>query len=224
MRHLILGDGLLGKELKRQSGYDFISRSNDGFDFDLDFDEYCRRIREYDTIINCIAFTKTYSDDRERNWNINYKRVCDLVDFCNKEDIKLIHISTDYVYSGSIEDASVNDIPVHCQTWYGYTKLISDAYVQLRSNKYLLIRTSFKPNPFPYNKAYTNQIGNFDYVDIIADKILQLIKNKDTGVYNVGTEKKSMYQLALRSRDYVLGTEDMFDERMPKNITMKIGN
>lgn len=219
--YLILGDGLLGSEIRKQTGWDCISRKSSGLDFDDDFEKYCRKIDEYDVIVNCIAFTNTYSDDKETHWNVNYRRTCDLVDYCFSTKKKLIHISTDYVYSGSVENASEEDVPVHCQNWYGYTKLISDAYVQLRSWRYLLIRTSFKPRPFPYPKAINTQIGNFDYVDVITEKIINLInKNKD-GVYNVGTEKKTIAELAKQTKD-IEEIDAIIHKTMPRNITMNI--
>ena len=79
MRVLVLGDGLLGSEIVKQTNWDYISRKKDGFDITLD--EF--NFTEYDTIINCIAYTNTYSDDRGSNWNINYKAVANLVDYCN---------------------------------------------------------------------------------------------------------------------------------------------
>lgn len=221
-RYLILGDGLLGSEIQRQTGWDYISRKSSGFDFETNFDKYCRKIDEYDVIVNCIAFTKTYSDDKDSHWNINYRRTCDLVDYCCSNKKKLIHISTDYVYTGSVENASEEDVPVHCGNWYGYTKLISDAYVQLRSWRYLLVRTSFKPNPFPYPKAIVCQEGNFDYVDVIAEKIIQLInKNKD-GVFNVGTETKTIFELARQTNPNVLISFDELHRTMPRDITMNV--
>lgn len=218
--YLILGDGLLGKELHKQTGWDFISRNSSGLDFDTDFQKYCLKIDEYDVIINCIAFTKTYSEDKETHWALNFKRVCDLTDFCFSRKKKLIHISTDYVYSNSIEKASEEDVPVHCRNWYGYTKLLGDGYVQLRSWRYLLIRTSFKPNPFPYPKAIITQVGNFDYVDIIAEKIIKLIRTGKDGVFNIGTEEKTIYELAKETNPEVLMSFDTIHETMPLNISM----
>lgn len=220
--YLILGDGILGSELQKQTGWDYISRKSSGLDFDLDFSKYCLKIDEYDVIINCIAFTKTYSDDKESNWNLNFKRVCDLTDFCFERKKKLIHISTDYVYSNSKSVATENDVPVHCQNWYGYTKLLGDGYVQLRSWRYLLIRTSFKLNPFPYDKAIVTQIGNFDYVDVIASKIVELIKSGKDGVFNVGTETKTIFDLAKQTKPDVLVSFDKIHETMPQNITMNL--
>ena len=75
MKVLVLGDGLLGSEIIKQTEWDYISRKKDGFDITISsFD--C--LLNYDTIINCIAYTDTYSDDKEKHWNINYKSVISL--------------------------------------------------------------------------------------------------------------------------------------------------
>jgi dTDP-4-dehydrorhamnose reductase len=66
--------------------------------------------------------TLIHTQKRDLHWDINYKFVHELILFCNKNDIKLVHISTDYLYSGSVSNASESDVPVHCNNWYGYTK------------------------------------------------------------------------------------------------------
>ena len=135
-KNIILGYGILGKELVKQSGWDYLSRSlNASFDF-KNSDSYKEIISSYDTVINCIANTDTYSQNKEEHWSVNYKSVSDLISICNKNNQKIIHISTDYIYSGSVSSASISDVPVHNQTWYGYTKLLGDAHVQLKANNY----------------------------------------------------------------------------------------
>lgn len=203
---LVLGDGLLGSELVKQTGWDFVSRKKDGFDID-NISQYFPKndIQSplHNVIINCIADTNTYSNDKESHWNVNYKFVNNLIDYCNIYGIKLVHISTDYVYSGSKPNASEEDVPVHCNNWYGYTKLLGDGLVQLQSNNYLLVRCTHVPNPFPYEKAWIDRIGNFDYVNNISDKIRKLININAIGLYNVGGETKSMYELANHTRPMV---------------------
>lgn len=224
MRPLILGDGLLGSELIKQTGWNYISRKKDNIDFVIDFDQYLDKIysTRCDVLVNCIANTDTYSKDREKHWKINYEYTSHLIDFCANEAIKLVHISTDYVYSNSSPFASEDDVPVHCNNWYGYTKLLSDAYVQLIMKDYLLIRTSFKPRPFPY-KTVVSQIGNFDYVDVIATMIVDLINNNASGIYNVGSETKTLYSLSRQTRNDTLWDLDKkVDESFPLNITMNI--
>ena len=46
-------------------------------------DSYRNIISDYGTIINCVANTDTYSDNRLEHWDVNYKFVSDLVDVCN---------------------------------------------------------------------------------------------------------------------------------------------
>ena len=82
MSKLILGDGLLGSELVRQTGWDYISRKKDGIDF-TDYDTYKKLLKPYDEIINCIAHTDTYDKSKEKHWNINYRAASDLADICN---------------------------------------------------------------------------------------------------------------------------------------------
>tara|TARA_B100000287_G_scaffold317744_1_gene301489 strand:- start:4185 stop:4871 length:687 start_codon:yes stop_codon:yes gene_type:complete len=213
-----LGDGILGSKLHELTGWDYISRKKDGIDF-TDFNSYSEYILSYSEVINCIANTDTYSDDREVHWDVNYKGVVDLVDYISTKacHMKLTHISTDYIYTHSVDNASESDVPVHCNNWYGYTKLLSDAYIQLKLKKFLLLRGTHKEEPFIYPKAWKNQKGNFDYVSVISKLYVRLIENDSYGVYNVGTDVKTMYDLAKRTK---LDVEAVDGIGMPANVTM----
>ena len=219
MNTVILGDGLLGKEVASQTNWDVLSRKKDAIDF-ADLAGWSYKLLCYDTIVNCVAFTKTYDNNREESWNINVKALDDLIDYCNKTSKKLVHISTDYVYAGSEENCSEEGVPVHLGTFYGYTKLVGDALVQLRSNDHLICRLSHKPNPFPYEKAWSDVQTNCDYVDVIAGLVVKLINNKARGVFNVGTKAKSIYELALKTNKNV-GLSNK-PEQAPQNTTMDL--
>lgn len=218
LKVLVLGDGLLGSEIVKQTGWDFISRKKDGFDIN-NMIELFRYNNNPTVIINCIANTDTYSEDRDSHWKTNYEFVNKLIKYCNDLKIKLVHISTDYLYADSVENASEKDIPMPCKNWYGYTKLLADGLVQLESNNYLICRCTHKPRPFPYDNAWTNQLGNFDYVDVIAGLIIKMVKNDLVGVYNVGTETKSMYELAKQTKDV---GKSLAPDYIPKNTSMDI--
>ena len=198
---LVLGDGLMGSEIVKQTGWEYLSLERDGYDVTKEFQEMCIHINEYiepDVILNCIGNTDTYSKEREAHWKLNYVFVANLADFCDSHNIKLVHISSDYIYANSEGGCAETDVPVHQNTWYAYTKLLSDAHMQLIDD-YLLIRCSFKPKPFPYDKAFENVWGNFDYVDVIASQIIDLIKEDRKGVWNIGTKLKSVYDLAIKT-------------------------
>ncbi len=231
MSNLILGYGLLGKELVKQTGWDYKCRE-DGFDLlksnlEEEIIEYIDLPHEgrvgYSApkvIINCIANTDTYCKDKKPHWDVNYYGVSKLVDFCNKFKIKLVHISTDYIYANSDSYADENTVPVHANNWYSYTKLLADGYVQLKSNNYLIVRCTHKPTPFPYDSAWIDQFGNFEYVDIVVQNLVKLINKDCRGIYNAGTELKSMYDLAKRTNTNV--KPSLKPLNTPGDITMDI--
>ncbi len=219
MNVLVLGNGLLGSEIIKQTGWDFLSREKDNFDFRSP-NTYIEKLDYYDTILNCVGFTDTYSNDILTHKNINYLSVTHLSDICEKNDKKLIHISTDYIYARSKPNASENDLPLISENWYTYYKLLADEYIMLKNPNYLICRCSFKPRPFPYDIAWSDQIGNFDYVDTISKIIVKLIENNCNGLYNVGTEKKSMHDLAVITNQNVKkGNRPLY---VPEDVTMNL--
>ena len=217
MKILILGDGVLGKELKKQTGWDSVSRSTHQIDFN-DVTSCYQYLKEYDVIVNCIAHTDTYDKNKETHWAVNYKAVSRLTDWCSENNKKFVHISTDYVYANSTSTPSEEDVPVHAENWYSYTKLLADGYIELKGNDYLIIRCGHKIRPFPFDTAYTDIEGNFDYVNVIAEGIINLINNNAIGLYNVGTEDKTMYELAKKTRSSVKPGPKQF--YMPKDVRM----
>jgi dTDP-4-dehydrorhamnose reductase len=219
MKVIILGQGKLGKEITKQTGWDSLSRGKDNIDVN-NFDEWMYKMRGYDVIVNCIANTNTYSNVKEEHWNVNYKFVSHLVTFCNEVGSKLVHISTDYVYANSIESAKETDVPVHDNNWYSYTKLLGDSHIELMSKNYLICRLSHKDNPFIYEYAWTDVKTNADYTDVISSLVIDLINLDAKGLYNVGTEEKTIYELAIRSNPNVKQT--LSPTHVPKNVTMDI--
>jgi len=219
--NLILGYGQLGKELVVQTKWDYISRDKNSFDF-CDIETYKKHMKNYDTIINCIANIDTYGDDKYNILKTNFSAVCDLVDYCNYSNKKLVHISSLYVYAESSKPAKETDVPVHAKTWYSYSKLLADGYIEARSKNYLIIRTCFKPYPCIYEWATIAQHGNFDYINKIATFIIKLIDGNADGIFNVGTEAKTIYDLAMRTNKDVIKVDKMVHPLMPKDITADV--
>ena len=206
MKVLILGDGILGSEIAQQTGWDYISRKKDNFDI-IDKSTYYKLTKvkfgviqycDYDVIINTIAYTNSYSDDKKIHYNVNYKGVANLVEFCNKWNKKLIHISTEFVYANNSYFPSEEDIPQPDLTWYAYTKLLADEYIKMFCKNYLICRELHKSNPFPYSQVWDVKTSG-DTVDKVSTLIIKLIEKKATGIYNVGTGGKCLKDLAPRS-------------------------
>ena len=218
---LILGDGLLGSELTKQTGWDYVSRKKNKKNlFDLiPFILFS----DAEIIVNCIANTDTYSNDKKSMMEVNYAFVVMLVNEFNLKigyNKKLVQISTDYVYSNSKDFAKESDVPVHNATWYSYSKLLADGYIEKFSNNYLIARMGHKPNPFPYKKAWENQIGNFDYVDNQVKRLIKVIDSKFQGTINIGGKTSSIYELAKKTKSDIKPNKSSIP--VPTNVTMDV--
>lgn len=196
-----------------------LSRKDNGIDI-LYWWTYQHLLMDYDTIVNCIAYTDTYSKNAQLHLSTNYQAVSELARFCNREGKKLVHISTDFVYANSLGVPDESSVPVHNEDWYSFSKLLGDMAVQLECTDYLICRGTHKSKPFTYKEAWGDRVGNFDYVDKIAELIDGLIKSGASGVYNVGTEVKTMYDLAKKTKeDVIVGTAPA---HVPHNTTMNV--
>jgi dTDP-4-dehydrorhamnose reductase len=219
MKVLVLGKGKLGGEIVKQTGWDYLCRAEHEITID-NFDEWKNRMDEYDVVVNCIANTDTYSDNKEKHWKANYELVTFLAEYCDDNRKKLVHISTDYLYQKSVEDAKEEDEPLFDHSWYLMTKLLADEYLKEHAKNYLICRLSHKPHPFPYESAWVDIVTNADYTPVIAGLVIELIKNGAEGLYNVGTERKTIYELAQRTNKSVL--KSIAPPHIPKNVTMNI--
>ena len=219
MKVIVLGKGKLGGEIVKQTGWDYLCRAEHEITID-NFDEWKNKMDEYDVVVNCIANTDTYSDDKEKHWKANYELVTFLAEYCDDNGKKLVHISTDYLYQNSVDDATEEDEPLFEHTWYMFTKLLADEYLKEHAKNYLICRLSHKPYPFPYDSAWVDVITNADYTPVISGLVIELIKNGAEGLYNVGTERKTIYELAQRTNKSVL--KSIAPPHIPKNVTMNI--
>jgi dTDP-4-dehydrorhamnose reductase len=146
---LVLGQGLLGTEITKQTNWNYLSRKDHKFDI-CNFENFKKTMLNYDTIVNCIANTNTYSESKEEHWNVNYKAVYDLCLFCKDNNIKLVHISSDFVYANnSIVEPSELQPPIPSENWYSVTKLLADCVIELVCDNYLILRCTHKNFPFP---------------------------------------------------------------------------
>jgi len=208
MKVLIIGDGLLGAELHEQTGWDIISRKRNNIDINtpesytehiLQYidDSYHGRLGysvKYDTIVNCTAYTDSYSSDPSNHLAVNYNAVAKLVDVCNKYTIKLVHISTEFVYANNSNKATERDIPNPLASWYAVSKLLGDLFIQSESENYLICRLLHKAKNLKYNDVWKVKTSG-DTIDKIADLVIKLISKDASGVFNVGTGDKFLKEI-----------------------------
>ena len=139
---------------KGMLGSEFSSTYKNALQLDIhncDISEY-KNLLHYDylnfeTIINCAAYTNVDECEREQNKELVFKSnvtgVKNLVDFANKKKSKLIHFSTDYVFSGDTETSYKEDDVRHPIQVYGESKLQAEQIIEKECEDYLIIRISW---------------------------------------------------------------------------------
>lgn len=215
------GSGRLGKEIRKLM--DVYAPTRGELDIqDIFSVTKCKRNNSFDCVIHCAAFTDVPGTESRRQDAIltniiGTKNIT--TTFC---DSRIIYISTDYVYpgiTGNYKETDKED-PFN---FYGFTKLGGEAFID--HDKDLIIRTSFKPNDrWPYPKAFIDLFTSADYVDIIAKDIVMLIESNLTGIINVGTERKSVYDLAKRRNQEIapMSVKEVVNVNMPSDISMDL--
>ena len=215
MKTLITGSsGQLGNELSNIINNP-VKLSHDALDLtDIYSIEDTLDNYDFDVLINCAAMTNV--DKCEENiknaYYINGLSLKYITDYCNKNNIYLMHVSTDYVFSGNRGSYDENDIPDPVN-YYGISKLIGDSYVNSYNNS-LIIRTSGvygTKNNFPLyvikNLKNNNKINAFNNyyspinAKVLAEAIYKLSLLKLNGILNVSGERLSRHDLALKIAD-----------------------
>jgi dTDP-4-dehydrorhamnose reductase len=215
------GTGKLGTELQKH--LDCYAPPRDEMDIgDIFSLTKCCRAGLYDGVIHCAAFTDVPGAEVKRQEAILTNIIGTRSIAMTFSESRIVYISTDYVYSGTAGWYKETD-KEYPFNFYGFTKLGGEAFMD--PDKDLIIRTSFKPvGSWPYPKAFMDLYTSADYVDVIAKKIATLIKSNMTGIINVGTERKSIYDLAKRRTPAIepMSVKDVKTVKMPKDISMDL--
>ena len=105
-----------------------------------------------------------------------------------------MYISTDYVFDGKKGNYKEDDavLPVNKYAW---SKLGGEAAVRMLDD-YLIIRMSFGDKVFPYDKAFTDHYTSRESVDVIAKKLVVMLKAGARGIIHLGHTRRSVYQYA----------------------------
>lgn len=105
-----------------------------------------RRWRDYGVIVNAAAFTAVDAAEtpagRADAWRTNVSGVAAVARIAAENGITLIHVSSDYVFDGTLGRAYTEDDPVAPLGVYGQTKAAGDAVVAAVPRHYIL-RTSW---------------------------------------------------------------------------------
>jgi dTDP-4-dehydrorhamnose reductase len=154
----------------------------------------------FDMVLHCAAYTKTLKAEEEIKECIktNIVGTWNLLKHSMTKKLRFVYISTDYVFDGQSGNY-FHDSPINPVGSYSMSKAAAELMVRMY-DKSLSVRTSFVPKEFPHPAAFIDQYTNRDYVDIISPLVFKMAISDKTGIAHVGTDKKSVYEMAQRRK------------------------
>ena len=110
-----------------------------------------------DVVINCAAFTNVdgCESNKDLAFKVNALGARNVAIACEEIGAKLIHVSTDYVFSGVGSTPLSEDAITAPVSAYGTTKLLGEEYVREFCSKYFIVRTAWLYGYFGKNFVYT---------------------------------------------------------------------
>ena len=190
------GSGLLGQALQRLLPGAFFPSSAA---FDVTRPDQMEAVldgRGFRVLLHGAAFTSPPRVDADpgRAVDTNVIGTANVVKLCMRRGLKLVYISTDYVFRGDAGRYKESDAvsPVNKYAW---SKLGGECAVRLYDNS-LIVRTTFGPDAFPYPKAFSDQWTSRESVSQIAKKIVGLLDLDVRGVLHVGGARRTVLEYA----------------------------
>ena len=165
--------------------------------------------RNFDVIINCAAYTAVGKAETELEINeaLNHLAVKNLATIAKEQVIKLIQVSTDYVFDGTKGSAYIENDEPNPQSVYGQTKLAGEqAMIKINPKNSVIIRTSWVYSSYGNNFVRTmlrlvkeqdslnvvaDQFGSPTYAHDLAKAILDIlskIKNDNVEIYHYANQ------------------------------------
>lgn len=160
-------------------------------------------------IINCAAYTavdKAESDEVNAD-AINHLAVKNMANISKEKNIRLIHISTDYVFDGKAYMPYREEDSTNTNSIYGKTKLAGEHAIQeINPANSIIIRTSWVYSSYGNNFVKTmlrlgrekeqlgvifDQVGTPTYARDLARAILEILpklKNEKVEIYHYSNE------------------------------------
>ena len=158
-----------------------------------------------DAVIHCAAYTAV--DAAEENEDIcrrvNAEGTQNIANVCKKLDIKMIYISTDYVFGGQGTRPWEPDDERDPQSVYGQTKYEGELAVQNTLDKYFIVRIAwvFGVNGKNFVKTMLNlakthdtlkvvndQFGSPTYTYDLAKLLVDMVQTEKYGIYHATNE------------------------------------
>ncbi len=206
MKILLFGHkGMLGSDLLLQLGRKHEVAGLDKDEIDLTSMPACESAvneNKPDIVVNAAAFTDVDGCENALSQCIavNAEAVLNIAVSCRKQNIRIVHFSTDYVFDGNSSEPYKEDSPCNPLNVYGSSKLAGENYLRSLSNNYLIIRSEWLYGKNGKNfvrtildKAETtnklevvdDQIGSPTYTKDLAIAVDLLIERNLTGLFHI---------------------------------------
>lgn len=175
-----------------------------------------------DIIFNCGAYTAVDKAESEKElaFKINQQAVELIAKFAFKNNAKLIHISTDYVFDGSSSTALDEEAETNPVNTYGASKRSGELACLKENPNSIILRTSWVYSKFGNNFVKTmqrlmqerdeinvvnDQIGSPTYAADLAQAMITVLQSSIwiPGIYNYSNEGEiSWYEFALAIKEF----------------------
>ena len=129
----------------------------------------------FDFCINCAAYTAVdrAESDQELAAQVNVEGSKNLAQACQKHQVQLLQLSTDYVYHNQQNRPFIETDETHPQSVYATTKLEGEQVAQEVLASTMIIRTSWVYSSFGHNfvKTMLRLGGERDQLKVVFDQI-----------------------------------------------------
>ncbi len=159
-----------------------------------------------------------HDEDISHSIETNIIGTANVVKACSEKNIKLIYMSTAYVYPGNKGNYKENDGVLPFNN-YGWSKLGGEASVQMYKNS-LILRPSMTEYPFLHQKAFKDAKANFLYREEVAQLVPKLLNEK--GVINIGGKNETIFEFAKKSNKKVKPISVKVSPNFPINSCVNI--
>lgn len=136
--------------------------------------EACIGKHHPDVVVNCAAYTAVdqAEADTEKAKRLNVEAIGNIAKAAKKHKAKVIHISTDYVFSGNAHTPYKENKAVCPQSVYGRTKAAGEAKLKEILPEAVIIRTAWLYSTFGKNfvKTMINLGSTRKEINVVADQ------------------------------------------------------
>mgnify|MGYP006155514149 FL=1 len=193
-------DGRFGKILKKfKSKKNFVFKNKKELNIlSINSIKKCLKKNKPDYILHLAGLSRPMSiheKDIVKSINLNIIGTSNIVKEASLLNIKVIYLSTSYVYPGTKGNYKEQDA---VKPWnnYSWSKLGGECAVQMY-RKSLIIRLCMTEKPFIHKSAYANVKSNFIFQEDAAKLILKVINKK--GIINIGGPSQTIFNFAKKN-------------------------